>query len=181
MYLILKKQAVLGHVNPGTGDAGCYDGRVYTDVEVFGGAAGFTFGIHYFVASFISLSLGNDLLSEFLGAYGMLNLILSVAQVPLYLVQAGKTPTFSGMLKAHLDGCGWTTACSIFWPLFWLPKIPMIGRYLKWTVLLRDLITIIDFAVSWFPIKVILNPITRKRFNKPTIPTIQHVDKPNPH
>jgi hypothetical protein len=181
LYLVLKRQAVFTPVNPGTGDSGCFDARVYTDINVFGGAAGFTFGWHYFLAAWMAWYFDYEQLSELFRTYGLLNLILSTIQVKLYFMQAGKTPTFNGLLKAHLDGCGWTTALSVLWPLFWLPRIFIIGWFFGWTILLRDLITVIDFSASWLPIKLVLSPITKLRYGKPTRPVIRRVDQRHKH
>jgi hypothetical protein len=147
---------------------GCPDKRVNKSVLVFGGSAGYTFGWYYFVLADLA---GKEMGQLFL-VYGCMQFALSCLQSLTLFPQLLGQSRGTLQLKAHLQGCGYTTAWSVFWPLFWLQKIP----FLSWVVLLRDLLTIVDYLASLIPV-IVLSVIFGLLTGRWIIPTISSVDR----
>lgn len=174
--LVLTGHAKLGPLGEGR-DCRCGDinepGREFL---VFGGAAAFDWGIMYWFFGFVSLGI-IPWLGEFFLGYAVLRTLTTVIQTLLFFVQSAKAPgTGPFTLKAHLDGCGYTTAISPFWWLYWLQKIP------GWeaVVNLRDQITRIDCFFS-LPGIAVLNIWTLAIKKVATKPTLGHVEIPRHH
>ncbi len=166
MWLLIKGHA--NHLPLGeTGHAGCPDRRVRKCVVVLGGSAGFTFGLQYFLLAGLASNHGHALFLT----YGKLQAFLSVFNTVVYFVQLRKTALSVVPLKAHMQGCGFTTAWSPLWPAYWLGQVPG----LKWLHWLRDGLTLLDYLSSFFPL-MLISLFTKCLFGKWTMPTIAHVD-----
>ncbi len=141
---------------------------------IFGGASAFDFGLpEGLVGMFIPMPYWLAIL--FIG-YANMKFWASVIQTVNFIAQSakasvGKSENFH--LKSHLDGCTYTTVLSPLWILFWIQKIPKMG----WVVVIRDVITAIDFVFS-IPGIALLNVWTLVVRHKFTVPTIGHVDDP---
>jgi hypothetical protein len=120
---------------------------------VFGGAAAFDFGLLYFLIA----NFSQGWFAEITIAYAWMRFGASIIQTALFYWQALQVKSKDSIvLKAHLDGCGYTTAASPLWPLYWLGKISFLKRPI---IAIRDLITRIDYLFS-FPGIMLLNAIT---------------------
>lgn len=167
LQLLASGHAVLHPIDEGSGLAGCPDRRVTKDILVFGGSSAFTFGLQYYLLGM----LFEGTLGELFAVYAQFQLILSAIQTITYLLQVPRSELSSIRLKAHLQGCGWTTAWSPLWPLYWLGKIPGLG----WLREIRDLLTIADYLVS-LPATLMISVLTRLLFGKWTVPVVSSVD-----
>jgi hypothetical protein len=147
--------------------AGCVDRRVLKKIPLFGGAAGFTFGWYYFI--FGALSTGA--LHELFTTYALVRFIFSVVNTVMLLAQLPELTKGDLYVKAHLQGCGFTSAWSVFWPLYWLGKLPHLG----WLERVRDGLTALDFAAS-VPSIWLLSLFTRLRFGVRLVPRLTSVD-----
>lgn len=173
LVTILMWLLISGHANGfRQGDAGCTgcpDRRVKKAVLSFGGSAGLTFGWHYVVVAYM-LPPGH--VQNFFWAYGQLHFWLSAFNAVSLLAQLRAAPVGVVPVKAHLQGCGFTTAWSPLWPLFWLGKIYPSKKIL----VVRDLITRFDWVVS-LPAMAALSVIARvymRRWLKPVIAPVDH-------
>lgn len=171
-YLLISGHASIGR-NGDSKTSCCGDKRVKRGVTVFGGSSAFTFGIHWGLLAYL---IGLDTRPGMLFAsYGLLQFILSCIQTVTYLSQLAryrKANIRVEPLKAHLEGCGFTTAWSPLWPLFWLSKVPA----LKGLVVVRDAMTILDWLVSLPFVGFVLNPFALIVGKKIIKPEISHVD-----
>lgn len=170
LYLLATGHAVLRPIDPEDGPVvvGCPDRRMKKDMLVFGGSSAFTFGWYWFVA--VQL-VGDSTLADVFQTYGVLQLILSAFQLVSYLIQLRKSTAKVVYIKSHLEGCGFTTAWSMIWPLFWIQKIP----FMKWVVRVRDIATVVEFIAS-FPAMIIICVLTMAFYGKVTVPMITHID-----
>jgi hypothetical protein len=130
----------------------------------------FDFGLAYGLAG-IFLPLPYWLAVLLIG-YANMKFWASVIQTLNFMWQsAAATGDGNVTLKSHWNGCGYTTAASPFWFLFWIQKIPGFG----WVVAIRDVITAIDFVFS-LPGIGLLNVWTLLIRRRRTIPMLAHVD-----
>jgi hypothetical protein len=173
--LVLTGHAKLGPLGAGR-DCRCGDidepGR---QLLVFGGAAAFDYGLMFWLIGYISLNVGLVMFAYFMLGYAVLRTVTSVLQTLSFFAQTAKAPgTGPFTLKAHLDGCGYTTAISPLWFLYWFQKIPALA----WLVYVRDYaITCVDVFFS-IPGLVVLNIWTLIVRHVFTIPKIGHVENP---
>ena len=171
---ILMWLLITGHANGlRSGEAGCTgcpDRRVKKAALSFGGSAGLTFGWHYLIVAYMLLP-GH--LRNFFLAYGYLQFWLSTFNALSLLAQIRFVPVGVVHVKAHLQGCGFTTAWSPFWPLFWLGKV-FPNKTILW---LRDIITKVDWLVSLPAIGVlsILTYLLASRLLKPVVSPVDQV------
>jgi hypothetical protein len=154
LLLLRNKSAFASPISQGTvaccGDARENNIRQFT---VFGGSAAFDFGLlYFFVASF-----SQGWFAQIILAYAWMRFGASIIQTALFYWQALQVKSKDSIvLKAHLDGCGYTTAASPLWPLYWLGKISVLKHPI---IAMRDLITRIDYLFS-IPGIMLLNAIT---------------------
>jgi len=171
-YLLISGHASMGR-NGDSKTSCCGDNRVKRGVTGFGGSSAFTIGIHWGLLAYL---IGLDTrLGMLFASYALLQFIVSCIQTVTYLFQLAKYRKANiriEPLKAHLEGCGFTTAWSLMWPLFWLSKIPKF----RGLVLLRDLFTIFDLMVSLPFVIFVLNPLSLIVGKKIVKPGISHVD-----
>ncbi len=170
---ILMWLLINGHANGfkqgEAGCTGCPDRRVRKAALSFGGSAGLTFGWHYFAVAYI-LQPGHT--QNFCLAYAKLHFWLSAFNALSLLVQMKVVPEGVVPVKAHLQGCGFTTAWSPLWPLFWLGKIFPSQNI----IVIRDLVTRVDWVVS-LPAMGLLSISVRicaRRWLKPVIAPVDH-------
>ena len=162
--------------------AGCVDKRVQKKIFVLGGSAGFTFGLQW---TFLAGCLLNPALMKFIEQYGFscqrwvgfcktfayVQVALSGANTLLYLAQISRIPRGHFPFKAHLQGCGFTTAWSPFWPLFWISKLPLFS----WLGFPRDFLTVVNYFFS-LPATIALLLLTGVCTGRWGIPVIKSVD-----
>ncbi len=151
------------------GDARENSIRLFT---VFGGSAAFDWGLPYWLLA----TLSSGWLAQFALAYAWMRFWASFIQTLLFLIQSLRVNDDRPFtLKAHLNGCGYTTAASPFWPLYWLSYISFIRRPVS---ALRDLLTRIDWVFS-LPGILLLNAFTLLFKHRRVLPLIGPVVSPN--
>jgi hypothetical protein len=157
-FVVKKKHAKIEPIHSGSCHVGCPDIRVIKDGFVFGGAAAFTLGLGYFLL-FLMFRL------PILGYYGVFQFCLTLIQIVTlflqipHLVEQNELPYI--LIKAHLQGCGYTTAWSILWPIYWLQKIPGLSGL----VVVRDILTRIDYMSS-LPILLLISIMVKLIYGK---------------
>jgi hypothetical protein len=172
-YLLITNHASLSPMGTSP-TTKCGDKRETTrGSTIFGGASAFDFGLAYGLAG-IFLPLPYWLAVLLIG-YANMRFWASIIQTLNFAIQSAKAELGQYdkefYIKAHLDGCGYTTAASPLWILFWIQKIPGFG----WVVAIRDVITAIDFVFS-LPGIGLLNVWTLLIRRRRTIPMLAHVD-----
>ena len=145
----------------------CGDARENSirQITIFGGSAAFDFGLLYWLIA----ALTQGWLAQLALAYAWMRLLASILQTLLFLAQALRVKASEPYtLKAHLNGCGYTTVASPLWPLYWLGYISLLKRPI---LALRDLITRLDWLLS-LPGIALLNLFTLPLKRQPVIPAI---------
>jgi len=143
IYLLRSGKAQLAPLGQGP-IACCGDNRenAIRESTVFGGASAFDWGLIYWLIALISTGLIRDLA---LG-YALMRTIATGIQTIAFINQARQIKGSQTItLKAHLEGCGYTSAASPFWWLYWLGKISALKPAI---IILRDGITRIDYLFS---------------------------------
>jgi hypothetical protein len=143
IYLLAKEKAELSPFGKGR-VACCGDVREnpIREMTIFGGASAFDWGILYWLIGAVSEGLIRDIA---LG-YALMRSLASLTQSVNFAWQARQTEGRNNVeLKAHLDGCGYTTAASPFWWLYWLSKLPLVKKTI---IPIRDFITRVDYFFS---------------------------------
>jgi len=132
---------------------------------VFGGSAAFDWGLLYWLIA----ALSSGWLHQLALAYAWMRLWASLIQTLLFLIQAQHVKEPSPVtLKAHLNGCGYTTAASPLWPLYWLSLVSFLRPPIN---AFRDLLTRIDLVFS-LPGILLLNIFTLPLMRKAVRPTL---------
>lgn len=154
----------------------CGDKRESTrGSTIFGGASAFDFGLAYGLAGMF-LPLPGWLAAICIG-YANMRFFASLLQTVNFMYQSAKSVGEGNVtLKSHWKGCGYTTAASPLWIIFWIQKIPGMG----WVVIIRDIITTVDFVFS-LPAMLVFNVWTLATRRRWTIPQIGPVDSPHAH
>ena len=143
IYLLRTGKAQLTPLGQGT-IACCGDSRedAIREMTVFGGASAFDWGIMYWLIALISKGAIKDLAI----AYALMRTFATALQTIGFINQARKIKGHETIkLKAHLEGCTYTTTASPLWWLYWLGKINPLKNVI---VNIRDWITQLDFFFS---------------------------------
>lgn len=184
MVTLLKTRHALLHPIGETEDGGCPDARVWKLLLHFGGAAGLTFGWHYWLLGFFIAEPWRSLLWTYAGLHLILSAFQSLSlygQVWYWQRKGALKETIT--LKAHWGdrfgrrGCGFTTGASPFWWLYWLALTSK--PHTLWGNIVgipRDIITLIDFLAS-LPVVVVLSILTRLTLGVWIRPTLRGVDR----
>lgn len=165
LWLLKTNKASLNG-NGGRPCLACGDNRLDKTGVVFGGASAFTCGSMYYLLAWLFPQA-----QSFLSTYGHFQLILSLIQAVLFLVQAKKITADKIRIGAHDGGCGFTTGWGPFWPLFFLGKIKVLAPYV---LSIRDFLTVVDLCFS-LPLLGALSLITKFWLGKWTVPRFIHL------
>lgn len=163
-YLLLTGKAKSSPVDPGCGTGGCWDIRCRTEVQVLGGAAGFTFGVHYWL---IEAFVAPPFLRPIVFTYAVIHTVGSTINTVHFIMQTGRGQG-TLPLAAHWD-CGYTTAISPLWIFFFARRLSIVALPIR---MARECLTVIDFAFS-LPAVVFLLPLLVWR---KVVPKIRPVD-----
>lgn len=148
---------------------GCPDTRVDKKEWFFGGPAGMTFGLGWFLMGWLVPSW-----RPLFVTYGWFQFVLSLAQWlrAMSILFRGYYET-EILFKAHLQGCAYTTAWSPFWWLYWVGKIKLFKPLVTE---LRDMLTRIDclFSLPGLLILEFLAFVITGVWLKPVIMNVEH-------
>jgi hypothetical protein len=151
--LLKTKHASIG-ANGLSDDIACGDKRVHRLFVIFGGPAGLSFGIPYFIVLQFLPSGGvlQEIIREYWIGFIYLQFITSAIQTVLLLGHSlfGKRPINAWRLfKSHWKGCGYVSAVSpVGWILYAIQqKLSNDSTFIMWR--LRDVETTLVFAVNF--------------------------------
>ena len=146
LHLVYLLRTGKAHLTPlGQGPVACCgDSRenAIREMTVFGGASAFDWGLMYWLIAVRSSGLIQDIAV----GYALMRSLSTLQQSVAFIAQARQIKGHATItLKAHLEGCAYTTAASPFWWLYWLGKIPSLKPSI---IPIRDWITRIDYLFS---------------------------------
>lgn len=179
VHVFVTRHAALGSRGTST-DYGCPDTRVHKQSGIFGGPAGLTFGIPYFLV--MKLLNMEGIVGDYWGGFIYLQFFTSVVQWTLFVFTAlfsEKPEKGWRLFKSHKQGCVWISAQSpVGWPFYVVQQmIPEDSAGL--VVFIRDLETRILFVLN-LP-QVIFACILGSMTGTFHIPALMNVDEELPN
>lgn len=176
MYLV-----ATGHAKPGPkrykacpDRITCWDERFWKAAGLLGGSVALTFGLGWYISG---LLVPAGWVRDLLFSFAKLGFLLSLVSEALLVVVLRTAPDkrFVYWVSPHLKGCGYDTAISPLWPLFWLQQIVKRlangekSDVVDSIVIFRDIVTLVMWVIS-IPFVIASNIVTLPFAGKLVLP-----------
>lgn len=149
IHLFASGHATLG-TNGDSDDIGCGDIRVHRLMVIFGGPAGLSFGLPYYL--FMRTIGLTGLVEDYWSGFVYLQFVTSLLQTGtllLYALFGPRGKKWWKFFKSHLKGCGWVSGLSpLGWILYLLQQLTPNNTIKALFWILRDVETSLVFVFN---------------------------------